>query len=93
MPNHILPGQADMTCGDCEHLILELDSGVWYCPEATEALVLEGWPSGSVSFDPNSSAESCPMFEQSAKSRNGAKVDSWVEHDCEATHRRNDERE
>lgn len=55
---------ANCTCGDCKHLqIADYSDDEGYCPEAAEALALEGWPKGTVAIAPEMSAESCPSFE------------------------------
>ena len=55
---------ANCTCGDCVHLqIADYSDDEGYCPEAAEALALEGWPKVTVSIAPEMSAESCPCFE------------------------------
>lgn len=67
---------ANMTCGDCEHLD---DNGG--CAEMAEALALEGWPKAFTfpALSTETSAESCPHFSRSAASRNAPMRSGWEE--------------
>ena len=68
---------ANMTCADCEHMGYLKLTDTHYCPEATEALALDGYPAMIVRADPDNSAETCKRFSRSAESRNGEGVPSW----------------
>ena len=68
---------ANMRCEDCDNMRYIKSTDTYYCPEATEALALEGYPTMIVRVDPENSAESCPRFVRSAESRNGDSNDGW----------------
>lgn len=68
---------ANMRCEDCDNMRYIKSTDTYYCPEATEALALEGYPTMIVRVDPENSAESCPSFARSAESRDGDSNDGW----------------
>lgn len=69
---------ANMRCDDCEHMRYIKSTDTHYCPEATEALALEGYPTMIVRVDPLNSAETCPSFVRSEESRNGEDNKGWT---------------
>jgi RNA polymerase subunit RPABC4/transcription elongation factor Spt4 len=73
----MLMRNANMCCSDCEHMGYLKLTDTHYCPEATKALALDGYPAMIVRVDPENSAETCPMFSRSSESRNGESVPSW----------------
>lgn len=73
----ILMLNANCTCGDCAHLFMaDYGDEEGTCPEAAEALALEGWAKVTVHVAPEMSAESCPRFENREKTHGpGEEVD------------------
>lgn len=77
MPLRIRPGQANTTCDDCEHYVVREYGVDGTCSEASEALVLEGWPRGVVHIEAHMSAETCPSFYPNGRGKES--VQPWEE--------------
>ena len=78
MALRILPGQANMTCADCEHFTY-LDAPRGLCGEGGETLILDGFPRAEIIVRDYQSAESCPCFNRSAASILAEPVPGWEE--------------